>query len=140
MFSLRGDAHKVYLQLKQNGVNQTNFLTEIKEIKDFYQSLDSNTLTLVYYRMIKERNASGIIPLFVSSIPWLLFLFATQLQKFLFRDGSMLWAIFGFVYLLILIVSVLLHFREKAWAAFHLAIIEDILKEREKSPNSNQLI
>lgn len=133
MFSLRGDAHKIYLQLKQSGVKQAKFLTEIKEIKDFYESIDSDILTLIYYRMIKERNASGIIPLFVSSIPWLLFLFATQLQKFLFQDGSKLWAIFGFVYLLILIASVLLHFREKAWAAFHLAIIEDILKEREKS-------
>ncbi|KQL50820.1 hypothetical protein AN964_24695 [Heyndrickxia shackletonii] len=135
MFSLRGDAHKVYLQLKQSGVKQVKFLTEIKEIKDFYESIDSNTLTLIYYRMIKERNASGIIPLFVSSIPWLLFLFATQLEKFLFQDGSKLWAIFGIIYLLILIVSVLLHFREKAWAAFHLAIIEDILKVREKSPH-----
>lgn len=130
MFSLRGDAHKVYLQLKQNGVHQAKFLNEIKEIKDFYESIDCNTLTLIYYRMIKERNASGIIPLFVSAIPWLLFLFATQLQKFLFHEGSKLWAIFGFVYLLILIISVLLHFREKAWAAFHIAIIQDILKER----------
>ncbi|MGV3466357.1 MAG: hypothetical protein ACO1OT_13820 [Heyndrickxia sp.] len=130
MFSLRGDAHKIYLQLKQNGVSKAKFLNEVKEVKDFYKSIDSDTLTLIYYRMIKERNASGIIPLFVSSIPWLLFLFATQLQKFLFQDGSKLWAIFGLLYLLILVISVLLHFREKAWAAFHMAIIEDILKDR----------
>ncbi|MEK5520277.1 MULTISPECIES: hypothetical protein [Heyndrickxia] len=130
MFSLRGDAHKVYLQLKRKGLERAHFLTEIKEIKDFYNSIDTETLTLIYYRMIKERNASGIIPLFVSSIPWLLFLFSTQLQKFLFKEGSVLWAIFGAVYLLILVVCVLLHYREKAWAAFHIAVIEGILKMR----------
>ncbi|KYD09073.1 hypothetical protein MXL46_05905 [Heyndrickxia sporothermodurans] len=129
MFSLRGDAHKIYLQLKQKGIEQAHFLTEIKEIKCFYNSIDTETLTFIYYRMIKERNASGIIPLFVSSIPWLLFLFSTQLQKFLFKDGSVLWAIFGAVYLLILVVCVLLHYREKAWAALHIAVIEGILKE-----------
>lgn len=129
MVSFRGDAHKVYLKIKERGVKQ-KFLDEIKEIRDFYQSIESDTLTLIYYRMIKERNASGVIPLFVSSIPWLLFLFSTQLQNFLFREGSILWAIFGFVYLLILVVCVLLHFREKAWAEFHLAIINDILNKR----------
>ncbi|PKR85304.1 hypothetical protein [Heyndrickxia camelliae] len=137
MFSFRGDAHKVYLQVKEKGVSQAEFLNEIKEVKEFYESIDSKTLTLIYYRMLKEKSASGIIPLFVSSIPWLLFLFATQLQKFLFHEGSKLWAIFGFIYLLILVISVLLHFREKAWAAFHLAIIQDILKEREKAPTPN---
>ncbi|MGE6257071.1 hypothetical protein ACQKCU_04025 [Heyndrickxia sporothermodurans] len=129
MVSFRGDAHKVYLKIKEQGVKQ-KFLDEIKEIRDFYQSVESDTLTLIYYRMIKERNASGVIPLFVSSIPWLLFLFSTQLQNFLFREGSILWAIFGFIYLLILVVCVLLHFREKAWAEFHLAIINDILNKR----------
>jgi hypothetical protein len=31
---------------------------------------------------------------------------------------------------MILTLSVILHFREKAWAAFHMEIIQDILKER----------
>ncbi|MEH7436939.1 hypothetical protein V7182_05540 [Neobacillus drentensis] len=98
-------------------------LKEIESIQKFYSSLDSEQLQLIYYRMIKEKNGSGIIPIFVSSFPWLLFLFSKPLMDFLFKDGSMLWALFGFGYLLILIGSVILHFREKAWASFHLEII-----------------
>lgn len=135
MLSFRGDAHKIYLQLKKaihNGESLKNMkeLKEIESIQKFYSSLDSEQLQLIYYRMIKEKNGSGIIPIFVSSVPWLLFLFSKPLMDFLFKDGSMLWALFGFGYLLILIGSVILHFREKAWASFHMEIIQDILKER----------
>ncbi|WP_309867158.1 hypothetical protein [Bacillus sp. SLBN-46] len=107
-------------------------LKEIESIQNLYYSLDSEQLQLIYYRMIKEKNGSGIIPIFVSSVPWLLFLFSKPLIDFLFKDGSILWALFGSVYLLILTLSVILHFREKAWAAFHMEIIQDILKERKQ--------
>jgi hypothetical protein len=137
MLSFRGDAHKIYLQLKKaihNGESIKNMkeLKEIESIQNLYYSLDSEQLQLIYYRMIKEKNGSGIIPIFVSSVPWLLFLFSKPLIDFLFKDGSILWALFGSVYLLILTLSVLLHFREKAWAAFHMEIIQDILKERKQ--------
>jgi hypothetical protein len=135
MLSFRGDAHKIYLQLKKaihNGDSIKNMkeLKEIESIQNLYYSLDSDQLELIYYRMIKEKNGSGIIPIFVSSVPWLLFLFSKPLMDILFKNGSMLWALFGSVYLLILTLSVILHFREKAWAAFHMEIIQDILKER----------
>jgi hypothetical protein len=80
LFSLRGDAHKIFLQLKrtvQNGESIKNLkeFIELEEIQKLYQTLDSPTLKLIYYRMIKEKNGSGIIPIFVSSVPWLFFLF-----------------------------------------------------------------
>lgn len=136
MFSLRGDAHKLYLQLKRSSIKEVDFhqnikLTEVKEIQTFYQTVEKSTLKLIYYRMIKEKNGSGIIPIYISSIPWLLFLFSQQLQKFLFKEGSLSWAIFGVIYICSLTISVILHFREKAWAAFHIEIIQDILKEKE---------
>lgn len=136
LFSTKGDAHKVFLRLKKtidNGgiIKETKEFKEIKEIQTLYQSLDSSTLQLIHYRMIKEQNGSGMIPILVSSAPWLLLLFSKQLASYLFHDGSWLWAGFCIVYLLILGLSVLIHFREKAWAAFHMEIIQDILKERE---------
>ncbi|WHY01435.1 hypothetical protein [Neobacillus sp. DY30] len=112
-------------------IKETKEFKEIKEIQTLYQSLDSSTLQLIHYRMIKEQNGSGMIPILVSSAPWLLLLFSKQLASYLFHDGSWLWAGFCIVYLLILGLSVLIHFREKAWAAFHMEIIQDILKERE---------
>ena len=135
MFSLKGDAHKVFLRLKKtihNGdiIRETKEFKEIEEIQTLYQSLDSDTLQLIHYRMIKEYNGSGIIPILVSSAPWLLLLFSKQLSTFLFKDGKWLWAVFCIVYLLTLGLSVILHFREKAWAAFHMEIIQDILKDR----------
>jgi hypothetical protein len=138
MFSLRGDAHKFYLQLKKisnsgQPFQQMKELIEVEEIQCFYQSIDSSTLKIIYFRMIKEKNGSGIIPIFVSSVPWLLFLFTNQLQQLLFKEGSKLWIVFGIVYMLILTITVVLHFREKAWAAFHIKIIQDTLNKRDRA-------
>jgi hypothetical protein len=130
----RGDAHKLFLTLKkQKDLESNKLLKEASDIRSFYESLDSKILQLVYYRMIKEQNGMGVIPIFVTSIPWLLFLFSSKLQDVLFNDGNMIWIIFISVYLILLTISVIFHFREKAWAAFHLEIISDVLSERECS-------
>jgi len=134
MFSFRGDAHKIFLSLKkQNDIHSDKKLKETAEIKTFYDTLDSKTLQLIHYRMIKEQNGMGIIPILVSSIPWLLLLFSSKIQDVLFKEGRLLWVIFVFLYLIILTFSVIFHFKEKAWAAFHIEIIKDILSERDKS-------
>lgn len=135
MFSLRGDAHKFYLKLRKKKVNQQSIeqckeLAEIEEIQSFYTEMSNHTLSKIQYRMMKEKNGSGIIPIFISAGPWLLFIFSKQLQRFLFKEGSMLWAAFVVMYLTTLTVSVIVHFQEKAWAAVHIEIIQDILKER----------
>lgn len=132
MFRFRGDAHRFYMQLKRRAGADHKKLDEIAEIRNFYQSIDTDNLKTISYRMLKEKSGSGIIPILVTAIPWFFFLFSKQLQQFLFKDGSFLWVVFGFLYLSILTVSVTLHFREKAWAALHIKIIEDILSERKK--------
>ena len=137
MFSLRGDAHKIYLKLKRASNNKKPFksikeLIEVEDIQKFYISIDSETLKKIYYCMIKEKNGSGIIPILISSAPWLFFLFSKQLQEFLFKEGSFLWVIFVFAYITILTVSVILHFHEKSWASVHIEIIQEILHERKQ--------
>ncbi|WP_188456467.1 hypothetical protein [Virgibacillus oceani] len=130
MFTFRGDAHKIYLMVKkQKGIDSNKELKETAEIKSFYETLDSKTLQLIYYRMIKEQNGTGIIPIFVTAIPWLLFLFSNKIQEFLF-ENMLIWTIFVSLYLIILTISAIFHFKEKAWAAFHIEIIKDILDER----------
>ncbi|SET03304.1 hypothetical protein SAMN05216389_104243 [Oceanobacillus limi] len=135
MFSFRGDAHKIYLRVKESPskIRNIGFIKETEEIKSFYETQDSTTLKLIYYRMIKEKNGSGIIPIFATAIPWLLFLFSSHLQDFLFKEGSINWIIFSFIYLTLLTFSLILHFREQAWANFHIQIIQDILEERDSS-------
>lgn len=133
--SFRGDAWKFYLKLKkttQSGkeINHLQEISELEEIYQFYNHLDSHLLRKIRYRMLKEKKGSGMIPIFVTAIPWLLFIFSKQLQGFLFKDGGYLWLIFGLVYLTILISSVIIHFRENAWANVHTEIIEDILSIR----------
>ncbi|MDN3018378.1 hypothetical protein PH210_19545 [Paenibacillus sp. BSR1-1] len=135
MFSLRGDAHKVFLRLKKamdhgHSVKDMKELIEIEEIQRQYRALDSSVLKLIFYRMTKEKNGSGFIPILVSSVPWLMLLFSKQLSEYLFHDGSLLWLVFSFLYIFAVAASVILHFREKAWAAFHMEIIKDILNER----------
>ncbi|OKL37875.1 hypothetical protein [Domibacillus mangrovi] len=135
MFSLRGDVHKIYLRLKKvygedQSFDEMKELMEIDEIQRLYQAIDSSTLKKILYRMIKEKTGSGTIPIYVSAVPWLCFLFAKQLQQFLFDEGSLLWVFFVFIYITILFISVILHFHEKSWAAVHIEIIQDILKKR----------
>lgn len=94
MFSFRGDAHKLFLTLKeQKDIHSNKDLKETAEIKSFYESLESETLRLIFYRMVKEQNGTGIIPIFVTAIPWLLFLFSDKIQDFLFKDGILIWKI-----------------------------------------------
>ncbi|SEQ95372.1 hypothetical protein SAMN05216232_3786 [Virgibacillus subterraneus] len=134
MFSFRGDAHKLFLTLKKlKDIHSNKDLKEAAEIKSFYESLESETLRLIYYRMVKEQNGTGIIPIFVTAIPWLLFLFSDKIQDFLFKDGILIWAIFITIYLILLTVSAFFHFKEKAWAALHIEIIKDVLEERDNN-------
>jgi hypothetical protein len=86
--------------------------------------------------MLKEKKGSGIIPILVSSIPWLLLLFSKQLQDYLFQEGSILWIVFVILYIIIITISVILHFRENSWASVHIEIIQDILRDREKQNSS----
>lgn len=135
MFSSRGDAHKLYIKFKKaqnqnQSLDNLKELIEIEEIKSFYNAQESSTLEKIYYRVLKEKNGMGMIPVFVSAGPWLLFLFSKKLQEVLFQNGSLPFIIFITLYLLILTSSVILHFREKAWAAIHSTIIKDILNDR----------
>jgi hypothetical protein len=136
LLSFRGDAHKLYLKLRESEQSDNAFahnkkLAEISDIQSFYGQLESSILKKIYYRMIKEKNGSGIIPIFVSAGPWLLLLFSNQIQKFLFKDGGLLWVIFVLSYIFILVISVTLHFHEKSWSAVHIEIIQDILNNRQ---------
>ena len=136
MFSLRGDAHKFYLKVKKIVKSNLplNYLEEIREINEihsFYQKLNSNDLIKIKYRMEKEKNGSGILPVLVSSLPWLLFIFSKQLQSWLLKDDSfiLLWG-FIFIYVLFITLSIIIHYREKSWTSLHINILEDILKDR----------
>ncbi|WP_423798339.1 hypothetical protein [Neobacillus sp. SAB-20_R2A] len=137
MFSFRGDAHKIYLKLKRARNHKQSFqsvkeIHQIEQIQNFYLPIDSPTLKKIYLSMIKEKNGSGIIPILVSSGPWLLLLFSEQLHKFLFKEGSILWVYFVLAYAFILTISVILHFHEKSWASVHIEIIKEILQERKE--------
>lgn len=132
-FSTRGDAHKLYLLLKRmpkEDIKKSPYLKETHAIKTFYQSLDSETLQLISYQIAKEKNGIGIIPIYATSIPWLLFLFANPLESFLFSNGSLYWMVFAVLYLILLSIALILHFKEKAWAEVHTEIIRDILARR----------
>lgn len=135
--AFRGDAHRLYIKLtkanrQDESLRQVKELVEIQEIRAFYQTIETATLQLIYYRMTKEKQGSGIIPIFVTSIPWFFFLFSKQLQEFLFKEGSLLFLLFGIFYMVTLTISVIVHFRENAWAAVHIEVIQDIVEARGK--------
>ncbi|MFC5560201.1 hypothetical protein ACFPN4_14120 [Ureibacillus thermophilus] len=128
----RGDAHKIYIHLKKNrnAIRQSKYLKELHEVREFYESLESDVLQLIYYRLVKEQNGSGMIPIFVSSIPFLFLIFSQQLQKILLQEGSRNWLIFVVFYIVGITAALIFHFRERAWASSHVEMIKDILEER----------
>ncbi|QDP41095.1 hypothetical protein [Radiobacillus deserti] len=133
--AFRGDAHKFYLKLRRvnhssNSHKRLRELEEIQDIRTFYRTLDTYTLKLVYFRIIKERNGSGMIPIFITAVPWFLFLFSDKLEDILFQHGNSLWILFSLLYFFTLTSSVIIHFRERAWAVMHIEIIQDIIAER----------
>jgi hypothetical protein len=133
MVSFRGDAHKFYLKLKKEKkkgkeLEQLKELKELREIRHFYRSLDTSTLWNIHNWILKEKNGSGLIPILVTAIPWVLFIFGNQVQEFFKNDEGYLWLLFVILYLTAVTISVNIHFREKAWATVHSRIIEDIIK------------
>ncbi|WP_088104907.1 hypothetical protein [Halalkalibacter urbisdiaboli] len=137
MVSFRGDAHKFYLKLKKNsgkGLKLTELkeIQELKEMYQFYQALDPLTLENIHYRMLKEKNGSGLIPILVTAVPWVLFIFSNKIQEFFEKDTNYLWLLFVFIYLSAVTISVGIHFREKAWATVHSRMIENIIDDKLK--------
>ncbi|MFC0558478.1 hypothetical protein [Halalkalibacter alkalisediminis] len=54
MVSFRGDAHKFYLKLKKEaakGLNSEKLreIQELKEIKNFYETIDTSTLENIHH-------------------------------------------------------------------------------------------
>jgi hypothetical protein len=132
MFTFRGDAHKFYLKIKNSQQEQQKQIKEINELTSiikFYQTLDRSLLHKIKYQMMKEQQASGSIPLLVTTVPWLLFIFSKPLLNLLFGDFN-LWVPFVLIYVTLLLLGIYLHFHERAWAKVHIEIIEDILSER----------
>lgn len=134
----RGDAHKIYIRLKKNPetIRESKYLKELHEVRSFYESIESDVLKLIFFRLIKEKNGSGMIPIFVSSIPFLFLIFSQHLQKILFEEGSRNWMIFIVCYITGITLALFFHFREKAWASSHIEIIKDILEERKEKLNN----
>jgi hypothetical protein len=136
MLSTRGDAHKFYKKLrkakKHDKIKNLQELTELQDIMNFYEQLETGDLLKIKYKMEKEQNGSGILPLLISALPWLLFIFSKQLQTWLLQDKSytLLW-VFIFSYLSFIVLGVIIHLREKSWASVHINILEDIIGERD---------
>ncbi|MBM7662098.1 hypothetical protein JOC85_002905 [Bacillus mesophilus] len=132
MFTFRGDAHKFFLKIKSSQQEQQTQIKEINELTSiikFYQTLDRSLLHKIKYQMMKEQQASGSIPLLVTTVPWLLFIFSKPLLNLLFGNFN-LWVPFVLIYVSLLLLGIYLHFHERAWAKVHIEIIEDILSER----------
>ncbi|MFD1737504.1 hypothetical protein ACFSCX_13165 [Bacillus salitolerans] len=136
MFSFRGDAHKFFLKLKRlkslkQEIDHIKEMNEISEIIRFYQDLPNSVLKKIKLKMIKEKQASGSIPLIVTTVPWLLFIFSKPLLELLFGAFN-LWIPFVIIYIILLFWGIYLHFHEKAWASLHIEVIEDVLQDRKQ--------
>ncbi|WP_209124527.1 hypothetical protein [Alkalihalobacillus sp. BA299] len=137
MEQFRGDAHKFYKKIKniiakKQTIHNLSEINEINTIQTFYETLPLNELKLIHYRMIKEQNGSGMIPVLISILPWLGLIFSKQIQKV--ADNN-IYFIFLFLtfFTLFALIFILLHYREKAWASLHIEIIKDIMEFREKN-------
>ena len=130
----RGDAHKIYCRLRKNpdNIRKSKYLKDVREVQEFYDSVESDVLRLIFYRLIKEKNGSGMIPIYVSAFSFLLMILSNHLHDLFFAEGRGYWMffIFMFIYLIAITFSLFVHFREQAWAASHIEIIQDILEER----------
>lgn len=127
----RGDVHKIYCHLKKNpnNIKTSKYLRDVQEVYEFYETVESDTLKFIYYRLIKENNGSGMIPMLISTIPFLLMILSDDLKTLPLMEGRN-WLFFIFIYLIALSFFLFVHFRERAWASSHIEIIQDILKER----------
>lgn len=144
MLSTRGDAHKIYkkVRLAKKEKRPLKSLKELKElynIQTFYEQIETDELVLIKYQMEKEKNGSGMLPILVSSLPWIFFIFSKQLQDWLLNQDSYLYlGLFVFMYISFILFSVVIHFREKAWASVHTKILTNVIDSRFKNQHLGQ--
>ncbi|ARK30885.1 hypothetical protein [Halalkalibacter krulwichiae] len=137
MFSLRGDAHKFYLKLKKEAergidISKKKEIQELDQIRRFYKGIDTTLLININYWIRKEKSGSGLIPILITAIPWILFIFSKQVQAIFHHDDHYLWLVVVLLYIFAVTLSVVIHFKERAWATLHAQIIEDILTIRKQ--------
>ncbi|MFC4620022.1 hypothetical protein ACFO4N_15015 [Camelliibacillus cellulosilyticus] len=133
MPTFRGDAHKFYLKIRETvmkgkAVTSLPEIKEIESIDQFYRQLNREALTMIRYRMLKEKDGNGMIPILISALPWLGFLLSKQLQTLLMKNGFYVLT-FLILYTVVTTISVIIHYKEKAWAAIHIAMIDRYLKK-----------
>lgn len=114
--------------MKGKAVTSLPEIKEIESIDQFYRQLNREALTMIRYRMLKEKDGNGMIPILISALPWLGFLLSKQLQTLLMKNGFYVLT-FLILYTVVTTISVIIHYKEKAWAAIHIAMIDRYLKK-----------
>lgn len=138
---LRGDAHRFYVKIKQakernQNIHELREMKEMEQIVQTYQRMSRQELKKIRYRLEKETQGNGMIPVLVSSLPWLLFIFSKQFHSWMAKTGGdYFWMILFLLFTVIIVFSIILHYRERAWAGVHIVILDDLLEDSIQKKN-----
>lgn len=131
---LKGDVDKLFRTLKKKYGHSASIrniceMDDVRQIRSFYEKFDKDELKHLYVKMRKEQAGIGMIPLVASSLSFVGFIFGDNLRGWVKNYDPYGWLIFIFVYTVLIVFALFVHYRQKAWSTFHLTIIEDLLEE-----------
>lgn len=132
MFYPAGDAHRLYRRLRRRypGTPPVPLpeLDHLREIHRFYTSLDPDDLRLLLAWLKKERKGVGMIPVTLPAVIWFAFLFSSTIEKTVTERWPLGWVVLLALWVPVVLITVYVHFRERAWTDLHIALAEDALR------------
>lgn len=133
---LNGDVDALYRALSRRSPAPGHALRELDDLRAmrrFYDSLSADDRRLLRARMKKEARGIGMIPVALSTLPLLTFVFARQLERqvALVQDRALWLLAAAFV---LGLAALYIHHRQRALATLHLTLLDDAIAAEQQRP------
>lgn len=133
----RGDVERFYRALRQDHPappsGQIPCLDEVRAIAKYYAGLSPEERLLLLAWAKKEESGIGVIPLTLSSVPFVGLLLGNRLVEPLARTP--VWVVFGLWVLssLVVVLGFWIHQRQMAYTKLHIVLLEQANKRAEST-------
>ncbi|HYG58996.1 MAG TPA: hypothetical protein VD902_13130 [Symbiobacteriaceae bacterium] len=130
---LRGDSHRLYEQLRRTyptpPAGPLPQMDHVRAIASYYAGLDAGERQLLLAWAKKEESGVGLIPAVLSGVPLLALIFAPFVQQSVKQLASGAWIFLWLVGALAFVAGIYIHYRQKAHATLHVALLERLCQQ-----------
>lgn len=128
---LRGDAHKLYEQLRRQHPEPQGAIPNlrlVRDIADYYAKVGPQERRLLLAWAKKEEAGLGLIPAALSGIPLIGLIFAPFIQQTVRHVAPSAWILLWAFGAVAFVAGIYIHHRQKAYSTLHVQLLEVLCK------------